>query len=123
MIERDFLMRQIAQFVQVLAAVVAGKGRGEYAVAQQTLETGLEDVSGLRLGEIRAMSRAEVEALVTEDGLTLPEKAVALADLLREDAEVAGRVRARWLYVFAVEAGGPVPFDVHERIAALPEAE
>ena len=122
-IERDFLMRQIAQFVQILAAVVAGKGRGEHAEAQQALVTGLEEVSGLRLGEVHRMSRAEIEALVTEDGLRLPEKAVALADLLREDAEVAGRVRARWLYEFAIDAGGPVPFDVHERIAALPEAE
>lgn len=122
MIERDFLMRQIAQFVQILAAVVAGKGRGEHAEAQEMLETGLEEVSGLRLGEVREMSRAEVEALVTDDGLKLPEKAVALADLLREDAEMAGRARARWLYEFAVEAGGPIPFDVHERIAALPEA-
>ncbi|MEM1118640.1 MAG: hypothetical protein AAGJ11_19195 [Bacteroidota bacterium] len=121
MIERDFLMRQIAQFVQVLAAVVAGKGRGDLAEAQQILEAGLHE-AGLPLAEIRAMSRAEVEALVTEDGMTLPEKAVSLADLLREDAEAAGRVRARWLYQVALDAGGPVPFDVQARIDALPEA-
>ncbi|MEM6288320.1 MAG: hypothetical protein AAF845_14325 [Bacteroidota bacterium] len=121
MIERDFLMRQIAQFVQVLAAVVAGKGRGDLAEAQQILEAGLHE-TGLPLAEIRAMSHAEVEALVTEDGMTLPEKAVSLADLLREDAEAAGRVRARWLYQVALDAGGPVPFDVQARIDALPEA-
>ena len=69
------------------------------------------------------MSRAEVEALASEDGWVSAEKAVALADLLREDGDPAGRLRARWLYEQALRAGGPVPFDVADRIAALPEGE
>ena len=66
------------------------------------------------------MSRPEVGALVSEDGVISAEKAVALADVLREDAEAAGRVRARWLYEAALAVGGPVPFDVQARLEALP---
>lgn len=121
MIERDFVLRQVAQLVQALAAVVAGKRGGDAAGAQAALADGLRQSTGLDLGALRAMSRAEVEALVTEDGLVSAEKAVALADLLREDADPAGRARARWLYETALAAGGPVPIDVQDRIAALPE--
>ncbi len=66
------------------------------------------------------MSRAEVEALTSEDGLVSAEKAVVLADLLREDTDPGSRTRARWLYEQAVRVGGPVPFDVQARIDALP---
>lgn len=121
MIERDFVMRQVAELARVLAAVLAGRREGS-AAAQEALADGLDGALGLRLDEIRAMGRPEVEALVTEDGLVLAEKAVALADLLREDAAAAGRVRARWLYELAVRAGGPVPFDVEARLGALPGA-
>lgn len=120
MIERDFILRQVAQLAQVLAAVAAAKRGGDTAGAQVTLADGLRQSVGLGLVELRAMSRAEVEALVTEDGLVSAEKAVALADVLREDADPAGRARARWLYETALRVGGPVPFDVNARIAALP---
>ena len=120
MIERDFLLRQVHQLAQVLAVVVGRRGDGGAEEAQEALADGVASAMGLSLAELRLMGRAEVEALVTEDGLVMPEKAVALADLLREDAGAAGRVRARWLYEVAVRAGGPVPFDVAARIDALP---
>lgn len=122
MIERDFILRQAAQLARALAAVLAQQRGGDVAGAQAALADGLDAALGLRLDALRAMGRAEVEALVTEDGLASAEKAVALADLLREDAEPAGRVRARWLYELAVRVGGPVPFDVQARIDALPDA-
>ena len=122
MIERDVVLRQVHQLAPALAVVVGRRGEGDGLEAQEALADVLARVLDLPLAELRAMGRAQIEALAAEDGRAVPEKAVALADLLREDAEMAGRVRARWLYQFAVEAGGPVPFDVHERIAALPEA-
>lgn len=120
MIERDVLMRQVAELARVLAAVLARRHHDPASV-QEALADGVGGALGLGLGEFRAMSRAEVEALVTDDGLVSAEKAVALADLLREDAEAAGRLRARWLYEVAVAAGGPVPFDLKARLDALPE--
>lgn len=121
MIERDFILRQVQQLVQAIAVVLARK-REDPASVREALDAGLEAALGVRLGDVLAMDRPAVEALVTEDGLTSAEKAVALADLLREAPEMEARVRARWLYEQAVRAGGPVPFDVQERIAALPEA-
>jgi hypothetical protein len=121
-IERDFILRQVVQLAQVLAAVIGRRGEGDEVEAQDALADGLLDVLGRPLDEVRAMSRAEVDALASEDGVFYAEKAVALADLLREDSDPAGCVRARWLYEQAFLEGGPVPFDVQARIDALPEA-
>lgn len=123
MIERDVLLRQVSDMVRALAAVVAGKRAGQHDEAQQELADGVERALGVTLVDLRRMSEAEVQALVTEDGLVSAEKAVALADLLREDEDPAGRTRARWLYEWARDAGGPVPFDVEDRIADLADDE
>ena len=122
MFERDFILRQVAQMVQALAAVLSRRREGDGAGAQDALADGVQMALGRSLDDLRALSQMETEALVTEDGRVSAEKAVALADLLREDVEVDGRVRARWLYGLALEVGGPVPFDVQARIEALPEA-
>ena len=120
MIERDFLLRQVHQLAQVLAVVIGRRGEGDHVEAEEALAEGLRSTLGVRLDVLRAMSRPEVGALVSEDGVISAEKAVALADVLREDAEAAGRVRARWLYEAALAVGGPVPFDVQARLEALP---
>ncbi|PAP79137.1 hypothetical protein B1759_12325 [Rubrivirga sp. SAORIC476] len=121
MIERDFLLRQVHQLAQVLAAVIGRRGEGDHVEAEEALAEGLQSTLGVRLDRLRAMSRPEVTALVSEDGAVSAEKAVALADVLSEDAEAEGRVRARWLYEAALAVGGPVPFDVQARLDALPE--
>ncbi|WP_420454965.1 hypothetical protein [Rubrivirga sp.] len=120
MIERDFVLRQVSQLAQALAIVLGRRREGDLEGAELVLAEGLVGATGLGLDELRAMSRAEVEALTSEDGLASAEKAVALADLLREDDDADSRRRARWLYEQAVRVGGPVPFDVDARIAALP---
>lgn len=120
MIERDFILRQVHQLAQVLAVVIGRRGEGDHVEAEEALAEGLRSTLGVRLDVLRAMSRPEVGALVSEDGVISAEKAVALADVLREDAEAAGRVRARWLYEAALAVGGPVPFDVQARLEALP---
>ena len=78
-------------------------------------------MTGLSLDRLWRQSRAEILALATDGDTFSPEKAVALAELLCEDDHHASGVRARWLYEAALAAGGPVPLDVHDRIAALPE--
>ena len=120
MIERDFVMRQVAELARVLAAVLTRRRTDGLDAAQEALADGLAQALGLGLDAIRSMGRPEVEALADEGGVVSPDKAVALADVLREDDDPAGRARARWLYELALRAGGPVPFDVHERIEALP---
>ncbi len=87
MITRALLLRELQQFVQVLAVVLFHKR--DPGAAQDALAEGVQTVTGVTLDALHAMDREAV--------LTL----------------------AAWLYEAAVEAGGPYPFDVHARIAAL----
>ena len=121
MITRDFLLRQIHQLVQALAVVLFHKKGARYEQAQEVLSEAVKETLDVRLETLRKLPREEVLALCATGEALSSEKAVALADLLREDETDAGRERARWLYEAALEAGGTVPFDVHERIAALRE--
>ena len=119
MITRDFLLRQIHQLVQALAVVLFHKKAAQYDQAQEALTEAVEEALDVRFEELRQLPRDEVLALCATGGTLSSEKAVALADLLREDETEAGRERALWLYEAALDSGGTVPFDIHERIAAL----
>lgn len=125
MIQRDFLLRQIQQAIQVLAQVLLQKRDGT-PEAQATLAEALRQVAGADPAGLAALSREATRDLATDEGTFSPDLAVALADLLREAEDPtphapALHVRARWLYEDALEAGGPVPYDVMDRIAALPD--
>lgn len=119
MITRDFLLRQIHQLVQALAVVLFHKKAAQYDQAQEALTEAVEETLDVRLEALQQLPREEVLALCSTGDTLSSEKAVALADLLREDETAAGRERALWLYEAALEAGGTVPFDVHERMASL----
>ena len=119
MLTRDFLVRQVHQLAQILAVVVAGKRAGQAEEAQRALADGLSDALGLTLADLRTLARADLQALCAFDGAFAPEKALAVADLLREDEAEAGRRRALWLYEAALDAGDLVPFDIYDRIAEL----
>ena len=119
MITRDFIVRQIHQLAQVLAVVLLHKRAGRQEEAQQTIAEGLEDALGLSLAALYDLDRASLLARCTSGTTFFPEKALALADLLREDATRAGRERALWLYEAARDAGEIVPLDIDARIADL----
>jgi hypothetical protein len=118
-ITRDFILRQIQQLAQVLAVVLVRKRTEDEAGAQATLAEGLEAATGVSLEKLRTMDRDALLALCEREGVFSAEWAVALADLLAEDEVPASWERAAWLYEAALAAGGPVPFDVDARIAAL----
>jgi len=124
-IQRDFLLRQIQQAIQMLAQVLLQKRDGT-PEAQATLADALRQLAGADPAGLAALSREATCDLAADEGAFSPGLAVALADLLREAEDPtphahALRVRARWLYEDALEAGGPVPYDVMDRIAALPD--
>jgi hypothetical protein len=119
MITRDFILRQIQQLAQVLAVVLLRRRTEDEAGAQAALAEGLEAATGVPLGALRQVDRPALLALCVRDGAFSAEWAAALADLLAEDGTAAGRERAAWLYEAARAAGGPVPFDVAARDAAL----
>jgi hypothetical protein len=119
---RDYLIRQLQQFMQALSLVLFHRREGEHDLAQSIIHNTLMDVLGRSLDDLRQMSREELTGLMSPGGSFDTETAVALADLLREDEEPDGRARARWLYEAALKAGGTVPHDIHDRIEALPVA-
>lgn len=122
MISRDFLLRQIEQLTQVLAVVLVHKRAGRHDEAQITLDEALTAATDLEPEALRRLDHPAVLALCSTGGPFSPDKAVALADLLYEDRSAAGRQRALWLYDAALETGGAVPLDIHERIASLQSA-
>ncbi|MEL6615618.1 MAG: hypothetical protein AAFQ43_07760 [Bacteroidota bacterium] len=123
MIERDFLMRQLQQAIQVLAQVLLQKENGDPEGAYATLADGVGALSGTSLDQLRQRPLAGVLEAAGNEGTFSAEKAIALAELLAEDDVHESRVRARWLYEAVLESGELVPLDIHARIAALPEVE
>ena len=119
MITRDFLLRQIHQLAQALAQVLFRKQAGQYEEAQDLLGQTLRDVTGLDPEGFRQLPREALLALCTAGQTFSNDKALALADLLREDETPEGRQRSLWLYEEVLQRGDTVPFDVHERLAAL----
>lgn len=119
MITRDFILRQVQQLVQVLAAVLFHKHNRNAEAAREALAEGVEAATGVSLEAVRAMDRPALLALCTEAGALTVEYAVALAEVLAEDEDPGAWRRAAWLYEAACDAGGPVPFDVDTRIMLL----
>ena len=117
-IERDFLLRQIQQAIGVLAQVLLQKRDGS-PEWRASLAAGVQLITGTDPARLAVLGREAVMDLAKDEGEVSPEKAVALADLLRESESGALKTRAAWLYRAAMEAGGPVPLDVLDRIAAL----
>ena len=119
MFQQDFILRQIQQLAQVLAQVLVQKRLDEPDEAQEVLAQGLEAATGLTLDALREASREQIAALCGPGEALAGDVVMAVADLLREDASAAGRRRALWLYEAALDVGAAVPFDVHDRMAAL----
>ena len=119
MITRDHLLRQIEQLVQVLAVVLFHKRAGQSEAARQALEAGIKLATETDLAALRRLERGALLALCEHGGVFSSEHALALADLLREDAAAASRERARWLYEAVRDAGELAPLDLDERIADL----
>ena len=117
--QQDYIVRQAQMLAQVLAQVLVNKRSDQPVLAQQALADGLAGALGLDLAELRGLSRDGTVALFAPGGAFAGETAVALAEVLTEDASPDGRQRALWLYEWALVSGRAVPFDVHERLASL----
>jgi len=118
-IYRDFILRQVQQFAHVLAEVLFQKRQNLFELAQKTLAEGVQELLGLELATVLQLDRDALLALCTTDAWFSGDKAVALADLLHEEGSPAADERALWLYEAALMSDAAVPFDIHDRIAAL----
>ncbi|MDZ7291410.1 MAG: DUF6483 family protein [candidate division KSB1 bacterium] len=83
MIERDYIMRMIAQLAAVLAKIMGAKKTQNYAEALQIAQNAYDQLFGLT-GELVDRMDAATLALVLGD----KEKAKALASVLQEEGDL-----------------------------------
>jgi len=83
MIERDYLMRMIAQLSAVIARILFAKNAQTYAEALQLAQNAYEQLLGLNGELVDQMDAATLSMLLGEK-----EKIKALAALLREEGEI-----------------------------------
>jgi len=112
MFTRDFVMQQIQQLSQVLAAVLMKKKLDLPEEVREVMINGLKEAFGSGLQDILQMDPEGLKDLCSKDEVFLPDLAVALADLLlEEDSEVA-EIQAFHLYTMARKSGGTLPLHV-----------
>lgn len=83
MIERDYLMRMIAQLAAVLARILGAKNAQNYAEALQIAQNAYGQLFGLNGELVDQMDAATLALLLGEK-----EKIKALAALLREEGDI-----------------------------------
>ena len=99
-------------------------------MAQDILSQTIQEVTGSDVEKVRNMTAEDLLDLCSVNEVFYSDKAVALADLLREDGflqDAAGQLdaatlswtRSVWLYEAASSAGGTVPMDLPNRLAEL----
>jgi hypothetical protein len=127
MLQRDFLMRQVNQLAQVLAQLMGLDTAQRESLGEQWLSEAVEQVTGTDLKRLRHASLSELESICTRGGILSTDLAVALADVLMEDARIqdsCGRSEESWaaaeralsIYRLARDAGGALPIAVLERL-------
>ncbi|MEM1269089.1 MAG: hypothetical protein AAGI08_03480 [Bacteroidota bacterium] len=128
MIRKDFLLRQLAEFVQVLARVMLNRTERRYDEAIEAAHVALRSLPDYDIESRHAATREDVIATCTaEAGTFSAELAVGVADVLYEEArslEALGRDEeaelsdrhAAWLYAEAASVpGAALPLHVWQR--------
>ncbi|GMQ82122.1 MAG: hypothetical protein BMS9Abin05_1565 [Rhodothermia bacterium] len=130
MITRDYILRQVQQMVEALAQVSLKRQAQEYHIAQDILAQTIQEITGTDSERVRNMSIGELLRVCRLDTEFSSDKAVGLADLLREDGFVQDALgnqevakeswkRSIWLYEAVSESGGIVPIDLDYRLTQL----
>ena len=113
-LQRDFIMRQIQQLVQVLLQVLFNKQQGNHDEARSILDEGLKSTFDADLDDLLSMNRDTFMDLCSPSSAFHAGLAVALADLLREEGTFPALQRARWLYQASISTGAAVSLDTPE---------
>ena len=88
MLQRDYIMRMIAQLSAVLAKVIGLKSADKIEEKQQVLNEALHDFTGLSEATIERLSYRDLINLVGGDKEISPEKCYMLAELLKAKADI-----------------------------------
>lgn len=88
MFTEDYLMRMINIAVAALLRAIGLRKEGQYSLAHQTIDQALENLTGIRANLLLQMEdRSIIELLTTQDNLDI-ERALLIADLYLEQAEI-----------------------------------
>ena len=130
MIQRDFVLRQIQQLVQVLTRVLKLKHEGQGEEVFSVIDTAFQETLGLGVKDLATLPAADLLSLCSENGTLHAQKALVVAELIEATFEeeaigetgMAGRMQAALsLYEALIASGEAVPFDIYDRIAHLKE--
>jgi hypothetical protein len=138
MIERDYVMRQVHVLAQALAHVLFLKRSHRHPEAVEVVHEALQAALEMTPEALCSSEQAELTALCTMGTTFVPDKALALAELLTAYADLQeeaaesigtstgatgvardGLQRALWLYEAVRDHGDVVPLDLYERMDAL----
>lgn len=128
MITRDYILRQIQQLVQALARVMMLRSTQQDEEAMIEVDRALNELPELGVLIRSDLNRDDVLTTCGTGNNFNPEKALAVADLLVEKAELVedGVLRMRnlryalWLYEAALATPAvAIPMDLYDRISWL----
>ena len=116
MIQRDYVLRLIAEAARAVALALGLRRRGDEEDARALLDTAARTLTGQPLDVVAHLGDDALRALCTPRGTFVPDLAVGLADVLHAAGDPA---RARTLYAAAHAAGAALP--LHALALVAPE--
>ena len=130
MIQKDYVLRQIQQLVQVMAYVLQLKREGKQEEVRAEIDHALQETLGTRMKDLLELGKSELITLCSPNGEFSADMALVLAELLEEEGKMSDISeestiaqkcfqRALELYEAMVSFGEAVPIDVHDRITRL----
>ena len=130
MIQKDFVLRQIQQLVQVLVQVIQRKDEGREAEALALLGQSLLESLDMQIDDLLDLDKPGLLALCSSEGRLNADLALVMAELLEESGYLLEKRepnataqecfrKALDLYEAIVATASAVPIDVYERISRL----
>lgn len=87
MIKEDYLLRLIRQFTSALARITGFKTSEQYPQALEAIDKAYQDLFGVNSKFVLVLAEKDLLHLLETGGTLDPDKAIAMAGLLKEEAE------------------------------------
>ena len=132
MIQRDFILRQIQELIQVIARIIGLRIEGNYEEARSHIEQTLKSIWNVHREQLLILSSDKLLNLCEVSGTFHTEFAIALADLLIEDGHIfkeqedvdsalLSYKQSLIIHEIVVSNSDAAPYDIYDRIAKLEE--